>query len=107
MAIKPVTIAATVTTAGTRVQVSTSATPIAWIRFQAKHSNTGDVYLGDNTVAVSKYIAYVHTTENPGVELKTNDSAKTTGNQMLLSDFYLDAETNGNICMVTYAPRVG
>ena len=107
MALKPVTIIATVATAGTRVQVSASDIPVSWIRFQAKHSNTGDVYIGDNTVAAAKYIAYVHTTENPGVELKTNDGAKTTGNQMLLSDFYLDAAVNGEICMVSYLPRLG
>lgn len=108
MALKPVTIAATVATAGTRIQVSTAATPIAWVRFSAKHSNTGDVYVGDNTVSSAKYIAHVHVTENPGLEIEGNDGGfRTTGNQLLLSDFYLDAENNGAVCMVSYMERVG
>lgn len=108
MALKPVTIAATVTTAGTRTQVSTSAIPIAWVRFHAKHSNTGDVYIGDNTVSNAKYIAHVHVTENPGIEIEGNDGGfRSTANQFSLSDFYLDAENNGAVCMVSYLPRVG
>jgi len=88
MALKPVTIAATVTTATTRVQVSTSSIPVAWVRFHAKHSNTGDVYIGDNTVSSAKYIAHVHVTENPGLELEGNEGGfKSTGNQLDHSDY--------------------
>ena len=45
----------TVTTAGTRVQVSTAADPVKHIQFQARVGNTGRMFIFADTRIMDKY----------------------------------------------------
>lgn len=69
-----------VTTAGTRVQLTTTKTRIVEIR--AKGTNTGIIYLGDITVTSSN--GYILTKDDPPVQLPVDASG-----------LYIDASVNG------------
>lgn len=93
----------TVTTAGTRVQVSATDTPITTILVQADPNNTGYIYVGDSSVSSTRASAAL----GPGQsEAITSDASGRAGwDEYVLSDFYLDANTNGNKAYVSYIKR--
>lgn len=89
----------TVTLAGTRVQVTSSSIGCGGIIFQASSSNSGKVYIGDSTVTSSNGIAL-----GPG-ESFTVAGHSLDGNmdsELILSDYWVDADTNGNSVRVHY-----
>lgn len=74
----------TVTTAGTRVQLSSSSVPVSnWIQITAKPGNTGHIYVG--SVAVSSTV-YMY-------DLSPGDTCKVPVNNMNIP--YLDSSVNG------------
>lgn len=77
----------TVTTAGTRVQLSTAPEHIARIAFKAPGGNTGNVYVGDSQVSSTR-----GWTLAPGESITLDFSPKTEP----LDSFYVDAATNGD-----------
>lgn len=89
----------TVTLSGTRVQITSSQIGCGGIIFQASSSNSGKVYIGDNTVTSSNGIAL-----GPG-ESFTVSGHSLDGNmdsELVLSDYWADADTNGNSVRVHY-----
>lgn len=72
----------TVTTAGTRVQLSGSSTPIRSICIKALHADTGKIYVGNSTVSSSN-----------GYELIADLSACLDVNNINL--IYIDSSVNG------------
>ena len=80
----------TVSSAGTRVQVTTTPTPVRRIRFQAPPGNSGITYVGISTVSASV----------AGIELPASGGNETVdfieGRPGDLSEFYCDAATNGD-----------
>ena len=80
----------TVSSAGTRVQVTTAPTPVRRVRFQAPPGNSGITYVGGSAVSASV----------TGIEFPAaggNESLDfTEGRPGDLSDFYCDAATNGD-----------
>ena len=80
----------TVSSAGTRVQVTSTPTPIRRVRFQAPPGNSGITYVGASTVSASV----------AGIEFPAaggNESVDfTEGRPGDLSEFYCDAATNGD-----------
>lgn len=89
----------TVATAGTRVQITSSKLGASGIIFQANSANTGKIYIGDNTVTSSNGMAI-----GPG-ESFTITSQSIDGNmdaELILSDFYVDADTSGNSIRIQY-----
>lgn len=102
MAVKAHTISAvTVTSAGTRVQISSEKRPVSSILFQADPSNTGLIYVGDSTVSSSN-----------GIALGAKDSYEVSGDErpsgldeLILSDFWVDASSNSQIVRVQYFKR--
>ena len=80
----------TVSSAGTRVQVTTAPTPVRRVRFQAPPGNSGITYVGGSAVSASV----------AGIEFPAaggNESLDfTEGRPGDLSDFYCDAATNGD-----------
>lgn len=91
----------TVTTAGTRVQVTSIDTPVAAVWVQAHPSNTGAIYVGNETVDSTHGIIL-----HPGRAVEFTPP-EIRGNELefILSDFYLDAETNGDSAIVWYIKR--
>jgi len=82
-------------TATTRVQLSTVEEEVLTITFKAPSGNTGDVYIGDISVA-----AAVGFSLSPGDALTLDPSQgyQETGipHSLKLSEIYIDAATSGN-----------
>lgn len=100
--VKFVTVAdKTVTTAGTRVQLTTTSTPAIDVVFQAHSSNTNGVYIGDASVANNQGIRLT-----PGEIMSINEvMSGRRGDEWDLSDFWFDADANGNKVRVAYVKR--
>lgn len=102
--ITPVNISATVTAAGTRVQISGSTTlsPTS-IYFEAKKDNGGNIFIGMSNVSSSQYIACLSAGSGFSV---TSDglggSGRLSGIGLNLSAFYADTSNSGDKVMVTY-----
>ncbi len=102
MAIKMFTaVAKSVTTAGTRVQLTTADTPVLSVTIQASTANTNGLWVGDSDVAVAR-----------GTRVAAGQaftmSAETTGRhgeEFLLSDIWLDSDANGNTGWISYVKR--
>src|SRR4051812_14613949 len=86
-----------VTTAGTRVQLTSTATPCSWVFVTALTSNTAQISVGD--VAV---VAATGATER-GIPLAAGDSIKYPVNDA--SRVYIDSRVNGE--GVTWAYGAG
>lgn len=94
---RPVAIQKTVTTAGTRVQVSTDALlNVRSAVVQALATNTGVIYVGGSNVDSTH-----------GVTLQPGESItlEVEGDHLNLSSVYIDAATNGDKANVIYAAR--
>ena len=80
----------TVSSAGTRVQVTSTPTPVRRVRFQAPPGNSGITYVGASTVSASVVgLEFTAAGENESVDF-------TEGRPGDLSEFYCDAATNGD-----------
>ncbi len=99
MASSYVTVAdVTVTTAGTRVPVSATATPIQSIIFQAHNTATGRMYIGDSSVSATQG---VYITAGQTLTISA-EAARNGGGELILSDFYVDSSVNGEKVKVSY-----
>lgn len=84
-------------TAGTAVRVSTAFTPIIGITFQAKPTNTGNIFVGDSLVSSTRGI-----TLTPGSFVSIEVPASRPDGEYILSDFYVNAATSGDDVRVSY-----
>lgn len=86
---------ATVTTAGTRVQLSATADPVKHIQFQARVGNTGRMFIGkvDVSATVNGWELPIPITTRAKEKLELDFG---TGS-VLLSLFYVDSTVNGDI----------
>ena len=112
MAIKPITTTGTVTTAGTRAQLTASATYATSVYFEAAQSsvNTGLVYVGDSTVSSTVYFAALSPGQGINISIDvspTRTSDANGGPELNLATFYIDAQTSGNTVHMTYLQRLG
>lgn len=92
----------TVTTAGTRVQIDTSALPITTLVISAPSANTGNIFVGDVAVAAGRGIELAKGTS---FSVSADMSGRSGGEELVLSDFYIDAATNGDKANVSYITR--
>ena len=112
MGITPKLVTVTVTTAGTRVQVTsdTSIRPSA-VYFEALSSNTGQIYIGDVTVSSTVYMARLtipSTASAPSWQIVSPSSDhRSGGTGIQLSNLYVDSSVNGEKVQVTYVYNVG
>jgi hypothetical protein len=103
MAVKLVTLAqTTVTTAGTRVQVSASALPITTIVVSVPAANTGSIFFGDSNVSSTRGIEIA---KGSTISITADLSGRPGGDEMILSDFYVDAANNGDDANISYITR--
>lgn len=107
MALVPTLITVTVTTAGTRTQVTsnTGILPTA-VYFEAPAANTGQIYIGGSTVSSTSYFARLpipSTTSAPSWGISSNaGTGRIGGTGLQLSSFYIDSSVNGDKVLVTY-----
>lgn len=99
--LKPNISTVTVTTAGTRVQAASSSTACYILIFE---SIAGTIYVGDSTVASTKYVAKL--TAGQRLVLQGYPDGGPNAGCFQLSSFYLDCATNGDKCQVTYFQRM-
>lgn len=100
MAIKPVTSSVvTVASAGTAVAVSATATPITSILIEADRANTGNIFVGDSAVDSTN-----GTELTPGGSISYQSDEPQT-DEFILSDFFVDAATNGDKARVHFTKR--
>lgn len=92
----------TIPTAGTAVQASATPTQAAAISFEADKDNTGYIYIGLSDVSSDKYIAALKRGEQ--LEFEASIISGNTENY-ILSDYYIDTETNGNTVHISYQHR--
>ena len=80
----------TVSSAGTRVQVTTTPTPVRRVRFQAPPGNTGITYVGGSDVSSSV----------AGIEFSAAGGSETVdfteGRPGDLAEFYCDSASDGD-----------
>lgn len=104
MAVKLNHLAAiTVAAAGTPERVTTADIPAAIVTIQAASTNTGGIWVGDSTVDPSANIG-IRITPGGSVSLSLDDISR-GGEEFNMSDFYIDADTNGNVASVSYVKR--
>lgn len=92
----------TVSTAGTRVQVSATDTPITSIIIQASSGNSGVIYAGDSNVSATAGIVL---SAGQGWAVTADASGRFGHEEMVLSDYWVDAATNGDKVKVIYMKR--
>lgn len=88
-----------VVTAGTPVQITPTKLGCSGIVFQAHPSNSGKIYVGDSTVTSANGISI-----GPGESFAIS-SQSIDGNmdaELILSDYWVDADTSGNIVKIQY-----
>jgi hypothetical protein len=89
---RPLADSIDVPSAGTRVQISTKKEQVLSIIFTARKGNSGNVFLGDATVSATVGFQLApedSITLNPSLALEHRTV-------VLLSDFWVDAATNGD-----------
>lgn len=88
----------TVTTAGTRVQISNTADKVLWIRFQTRAANTGRMFVGlvDVASGTASWELAIPAAGRPLAELEIPFGLLKDGS-VLFSQFYADATVNGEI----------
>lgn len=112
MAVTPVLLTKTVTTAGTQIQVTTSTTikPVA-VYFEADSANTGYIYVGDSAVSSSAYFAKLGVTSSVGqgfsISVPGGLGYKAGGQGIQLSDIWVDSSVSGEKVHVTYIYATG
>ena len=98
--IKPGQLNKTVTTAGAKVQLSTTSVLVKSIMIQANPGNSGDIYVGDSSVSSSVYGAVVTANNSLSLEPPSNGTAETY--ELDLQDFWIDSSVNGEGISIMY-----
>lgn len=101
--IRPTSVSAVaVATAGTRVQASATSKTAPTIIFQADSANTGNMYIGDSSVAAANGISL-----SAGQIMSFSADPRPMGgtDELDLSDFYIDAAVNGESVRVVLMRR--
>ena len=112
MGITPKLVTLTVTTAGTRVQVTsdTEIRPHA-VYFETLSTNTGQIYIGDVTVSSTVYMARLtipSAASAPSWQISSPAGAGHAGGTGIqLSNMYVDSSVSGEKVQVTYVYNVG
>lgn len=92
--------AVTIATSGTRQAITALDRNAVSIMIQADSLNTGKIYIGDSTVTTSN-----------GIELAAGETFVLTPDigdkEIILSDIYLDTQTNGNVARIQYLSSRG
>jgi hypothetical protein len=102
MLLKPFHFRKTVTTAGTREQLTTAKLHVPSFTISTEKSNTGDVYIGNNQVSATDCLIELGAGDVHEFEASKYGLA---GANWDLTDFWVDVQTSGDGCFVGYAER--
>lgn len=93
--------AVVVAAAGTAVPISATVIRSGSVIIEAHPDNTGDMYVGDSNVDATNGI-----TLQPGQSVEISGNHLRNGDdEIILSDIYVDAATNGDEVRVSYLGR--
>ena len=87
-----------VAAAGTRVQLTTTHTACAEVTIMPDPGNTGNIYVGGNTVSSANGLTLIKT----AAPVKFSGGA---ANPLNLEDFWIDAATNADAALYVYIVR--
>lgn len=105
MGVKPIIAVKTVTTAGTRVQLSTTDLYVTSVYFEGLRTNTGNIYIGDVLVSSTVYAAALAALQGFAMSVDVPWPASQT--PLNLKTMYIDSAINGEKVCMTYFERVG
>lgn len=107
-AIKPVMTEKTVTTAGTRVQVSTTDVFVSAIFCETPRANTGYIYIGGSTVSSTVFFhEFAIGKDTWSMTSPIAGLGRPPSNAINLADLYVDSSVNGEKVKITYLPVLG
>lgn len=107
-AILPVQVTKTVTTAGTRVQVSTTDLFVTAFYCETPRANTGYIYLGGSAVSSTVFIhEFAIGKDVFSMASPTAGLGRVPANCFNLKDFWIDSSVNGETVKITYLLPVG
>ena len=92
--------AVTVTTAGTRVQITSTATRAPYVFIQAKPGNTGRIFVGDSDVSSAQYMASL--AAGDAVSIDASAYPRGGSSEIDLSTLYADSASNGDGLLYSY-----
>ena len=102
MALKLFTAAdKTVAAAATPEAISASATPVIEVCIQALSSNTGKIYVGDDSVSATRCAAELE----PGQIWTWEVPAGGRGEEAVLSDIFIQVSVDGEGAHISYVKR--
>lgn len=107
MGITPVNTVKTVTTAGTRVQLTTSTIHAPIIYFEGLKTNTGYIYVGLSDVSSTQYITCLSAGEGLTLSPDGVGNVRPVSGEINLSSIWFDSSVSGEKVMITYIQRVG
>lgn len=112
MAVTPILITKTVTTAGTQVQVTTDTDikPVS-VYFEADAANTGYIYIGLSDVSSTSYLSRLTIPTSASSPSWSISSASNGGRigatGIQLSNLWVDSSVNGEKVHITYVYEIG
>lgn len=89
----------TVTSAGTRVQITATSTPTYYVTIQADPGNSGTIYVGDSSVSSTVCAAALSAGASIRIE---GPKYRNSTDEVVLSDIYVDASANSQKVNVGY-----
>lgn len=109
MGIKPINGSKTVTTAGTRVQLVTTGTYVTSVYFEALRTNTGNIYVGTDTVSSTVYMAKLAAGEGFCISIDSSGrvGSSSGGSEININTIYFDSQNSGEKVLYTYLERTG
>jgi len=100
----------TVTTAGTRTQVTSSTSIyVESIYIEALGTNTGYMYIGNSDVSSTKYVARLGAGQGWWWTAPSSGGSgyKAVGQGLQISSLYIDSSVSGEKVQVTYNYHIG
>lgn len=97
----------TVSTAGTRVRLSTNTLYAQSVFFESHEANTGSLYIGNVSVSTASYVKRL--TAGNGFSMNARQGAfiGVDGGMIDISQLYVDAGTAAQVLCVSYVLHIG
>jgi hypothetical protein len=105
MGVKPIISTVTVTTAATRVAISSTDLYVSSVYFEALGTNTGYIYIGDSVVSSTAYMTRL--AAGVGFAQSIDTTGGKTGVEINLKHYYVDSSVSGEKVQMSYMQRTG
>lgn len=101
------TFTKTIASAGTRVQLTASATYVQAVFFEAHEANAGSVYVGNSSVSTASYVKCLTAKQGFSISALPHSQPGPDGGMVELSKFWVDAGTAAQVVCVSYIMHLG